>query len=41
MRDALVAAVESGRLPEDRLDEAVVRMLALRDIDPAGIVCPS
>jgi beta-N-acetylhexosaminidase len=30
MRRRLVAAVRAGRLPEDRLDEAVGRMLALR-----------
>jgi beta-N-acetylhexosaminidase len=40
MRDALVAAVRSGRLPERRLDEAVTRVLRLRGEDPASMVCP-
>jgi beta-N-acetylhexosaminidase len=40
MRDALVAAVVDGRLPESRLDEAVGRVLALRGEDPATMVCP-
>jgi beta-N-acetylhexosaminidase len=40
MRDALVAAVETGRLPEARLDEAVTRVLRLRGEDPATMVCP-
>ena len=39
MRDALVAAVRSGRLPERRLDEAVTRVLRLRGEDPASMVC--
>lgn len=39
MRDALVAAVGDGRLPEHRLDEAVARVLALRGEDPATMVC--
>jgi len=40
MRDALVAAVDTGRLPEARLDEAVTRVLRLRGEDPATMVCP-
>jgi len=39
MRDAVVAAVADGRLPETRLDEAVARVLALRGQDPATMVC--
>jgi beta-N-acetylhexosaminidase len=39
MRDALVAAVESGALPETRLDEAVTRMRRLAGADPAELVC--
>ena len=39
MRDAIVAAVANGRLPEGRLDEAVARVLALRGEDPAAMVC--
>lgn len=39
MRDAVVAAVVDGRLPEGRLDEAVGRVLALRGEDPATMVC--
>lgn len=39
MRDALVAAVEAGDLPQARLDEAVARMSHLAGADPAGIVC--
>ena len=39
MRDAVVAAVADGRLPERRLDEAVARVLALRGEDPATMVC--
>ncbi len=30
MIDAIVAAVESGRLPQERLDEAVLRMLSIK-----------
>jgi beta-N-acetylhexosaminidase len=41
MRDALVTAVQSGRLPEERLDEAVTRVLRLRGEDPASMVCPT
>lgn len=40
MRDELVSAVRVGRLPEDRLDEAVARVLRLRGEDPASMVCP-
>jgi beta-N-acetylhexosaminidase len=39
MRDAVVAAVADGRLPEARLDEAVARVLALRGDDPSMMVC--
>jgi hypothetical protein len=39
MRNAIVAAVASGRLPEARLDEAVGRVLKLRGEDPATMVC--
>ena len=39
MRDAVVAAVVDGRLPEARLNEAVGRVLALRGEDPAAMVC--
>lgn len=39
MRDAIVAAVADGRLPEGRLDEAVARVLALRGEDPTTMVC--
>ncbi|HVL03460.1 MAG TPA: glycoside hydrolase family 3 N-terminal domain-containing protein, partial [Acidimicrobiales bacterium] len=39
MRDAIVAAVADGRLPEHRLNEAVARVLALRGEDPATMVC--
>ncbi len=39
MRNAVVAAVVDGRLPEGRLDEAVGRVLALRGEDPATMVC--
>lgn len=40
MRDAVVAAVADGRLPESRLDEAVGRVLTLQGEDPASMVCP-
>lgn len=40
MRDAVVAAVADGRLPEARLDEAVARVLRLQGEDPATMVCP-
>ena len=39
MRDAVVAAVADGRLPETRLDEAVARVLVLRGQDPSTMVC--
>src|SRR5919202_3293150 len=39
MRDAIVAAVADGRLPETRLNEAVGRALRLRGDDPATMVC--
>jgi beta-N-acetylhexosaminidase len=39
MRDAIVASVRDGRLPEARLDEAVSRVLALRGENPATMVC--
>lgn len=39
MRDAVVAAVADGRLPEARLDEAVGRVLALRGEEPSTMVC--
>lgn len=39
MRDALVGAVGDGRLPEERLDEAVARVLALKGEDPAALTC--
>lgn len=39
MRDALVTAVQSGRLPEARLNEAAGRMLALAGGDPQPASC--
>jgi len=39
MRDGLVAAVEQGRLGEDRLDEAAARMAALGGVDPVRLTC--
>ncbi len=39
MRDAVVAAVREGRLPEARVDEAVRRVLTLRGEDPTTMVC--
>jgi beta-N-acetylhexosaminidase len=39
MRDAIVAAVADGRLPEARLDEAVRRVLVLGGVDPGTMVC--
>ncbi len=39
MRDALVAAVADGRLPEARLDEAAARMLVLKGEDPGVLTC--
>jgi beta-N-acetylhexosaminidase len=41
IRDAIVAAVGDGSLPEARLDEAVGRMLTLRGEDPRTMTCPS
>jgi beta-N-acetylhexosaminidase len=37
----LVEAVRSGRLDEDRLDEAVGRVLGLRGQPSESIVCPA
>ncbi len=39
MTDALVAAVRSGRLPEDRLNEASARVTALAGGDPRAMSC--
>ena len=39
MRDALVEAVESGRLPEERLSEAAARVTALAGGDPMAMSC--
>ncbi|MGI8536083.1 MAG: glycoside hydrolase family 3 N-terminal domain-containing protein [Mycobacteriales bacterium] len=39
MRDALVAAVGSGRLPEERLNEAAARVTALAGGDPMAMSC--
>ncbi|MFC7161325.1 glycoside hydrolase family 3 N-terminal domain-containing protein [Aquipuribacter hungaricus] len=39
MRDALVEAVVSGRLPEDRLSEAAARVTALAGGDPVTLSC--
>jgi beta-N-acetylhexosaminidase len=39
MRDALVAAVGSGRLPEERLSEAAARVTALAGGDPQAMSC--
>ena len=39
MRDAIVAAVRSGRLPEARLNEAAARMIALAGGDPTPATC--
>lgn len=39
MRDALVQAVKSGELDEDRLNEAVGRMLTLKGEDAEPVVC--
>lgn len=41
LRDAVVAAVEDGTVPDSRLDEAVGRVLALSAHDGSGIVCGS
>jgi beta-N-acetylhexosaminidase len=39
MRDAIVAAVHDGRLPQSRLDEAVRRVVTLRGEAPSTMVC--
>ncbi|MPZ88356.1 MAG: hypothetical protein GEU81_09825 [Nitriliruptorales bacterium] len=39
MRDALVAAVNEGRLSESRVDEAAARMLVLKGADPGLLAC--
>jgi beta-N-acetylhexosaminidase len=39
MRDALVAAVRSGALPEERLSEAAARVTALAGGDPVALTC--
>jgi beta-N-acetylhexosaminidase len=39
MRDALVAAVREGRLPEARLNEAAARVEALAGGDPEALAC--
>ena len=39
MHAALVAAVESGRLPEERLNEAAARVTALAGGDPVAMSC--
>lgn len=39
MRDALVEAVRSGRLPEERLSEAAARVTALAGGDPVAMSC--
>ena len=39
MRAALVEAVTSGRLPEDRLNEAAARVTALAGGDPMAMSC--
>ena len=39
MRDALVQAVRSGRLPQARLDEAAARVAALAGADPVALTC--
>lgn len=39
MREALVAAVDEGALPEHRLTEAAARMLRLLGLDPLEVVC--
>jgi beta-N-acetylhexosaminidase len=39
MRDALVAAVRNGQLPESRLDEAAGRMMALAGGDATALSC--
>ncbi|MCU1591063.1 MAG: glycoside hydrolase family 3 domain protein [Frankiales bacterium] len=39
MRDAIVAAVTTGRLPEARLDEAATRMARLAGADVTALTC--
>jgi beta-N-acetylhexosaminidase len=39
MRDAIVAAVRDGRIPESRVDEAAARMLVLKGADPRLLTC--
>lgn len=39
MVDAIVNAVEKGKLDEARLDEAVARVLAVKGVDPALLSC--
>jgi beta-N-acetylhexosaminidase len=41
MRDEIVAAVESGAMPEERLDEAAARATALAGGDPEALTCRS
>jgi beta-N-acetylhexosaminidase len=41
MRDAIVAAVEAGRLPESRLNEAAARVTALAEGDEKALTCMS
>lgn len=41
MRDAIVAAVRSGEIPEERLDEAAARAMALAGGDPEALTCRS
>jgi beta-N-acetylhexosaminidase len=41
MRDALVAAVGSGRLSEARLDEAVARVVRILPGEPRRLTCPT
>lgn len=41
MRDALVAAVKAGRVPEARLDEAAGRVVALAGGDARALTCTS
>ncbi len=38
-RDTIVRAVQEGRLPESRLDEAAARMLVLKGADPSLLTC--
>ncbi len=39
MRDAIVKTVETGRLPESRLNEAAARVTALAGGDPMALTC--